>query len=138
MRIPFPYNEQENYVTTERFFGKQCAAITLYPEGTIFNPGELEKLKEFADKIAENNEKYVAKALDKIYDNHFAEHQRISPGETCTKAIFKKGLELQFVSIWGDDGWAMVFNSQVGILSNHNVCASFPVGRPSFTAIVGK
>lgn len=136
MRIPSPFNANDNQITAERFFGKMAVPFTLLPSALLFNPGDIEALNEFADKIAAKPGAYVDSALTKVTENHFREHQRINPGSPCSVAEFRDGLELQSVSVWPDGSWAMVFRSSIGILANNVVCASFPAHSPSFTSLI--
>lgn len=138
MRMPYPYNSSENKIQAERFFEKSAVNFSLFPLATIFNPGEIDILNIFADRIASESSKFTAEALEKIADNHYREYTRISHGEICNMSNFKNGLNLQSVSIWADGSWAMVYQSETGILSNNVVCVSFPIDRPSFTSLIGK
>lgn len=137
MRMPHPFNSHENKIIVERFFGKSLTLVTLFPEGEIFAPGEIVEINKFADTVAQDHEALIEKALGKLVENHYQEYTRISHGEHHSVGLFKKGLELQHVSVWADGSWAMVFQSQVGVLSNHQVCVSFPVDRSSFTSLIG-
>lgn len=141
MRMPFPYSCSKNVVQIDRSFGARHVVINLLPipEDQKFNVQNLEKAVSFADKITQEHERYLAKALEKIQGNHYREHVMITPGEkTCSVNEFKKGLELKSVTLWQDDSWAMIFQSKTGILANNEVCVSFGADRPSFTAIIGK
>jgi hypothetical protein len=137
MRMPYPYNNQENKILTDRFFGKRAVIFVLYPERQLFSPGEVDQVQKVADTVTISYQTYVDQALDKIHENHYLEHLRLNPGENCSASIFKKGLNLQRVSVWSDGSWAMVFASDTGILANNTVCASFPVDRPAFTSVIG-
>lgn len=137
MRMPHPYNSHENKILAERHFGKDLTLISMFPEEQIFAPGEIQTINDFADKMAKDHEAMVNQALEKLAENHYQEYVRISHGENHSIGLFKKGLELQHVSLWADGSWAMVFQSEVGVLSNHQVCVSFPVNRPSFTSLIG-
>lgn len=136
MRIPSPFNANDNQITAERFFGKKAVPFSLLPSASLFNPGDIEALNNFADKISAKHGAYIDSALTKLTENHFREHQRINPGSLCSTDEFRAGLELQSVSIWPDGSWAMVFRSSIGILCNNVVCASFPANSPSFTSLI--
>lgn len=136
MRVPSPFNTNENQILTERFFGKLSVPFVLLPLSSLFNPGDIEALNGFADKITAKFKAYTDSALKKISENHFREHLRINPGSTCSEDDFIAGLELQNVSVWPDGSWGMVFRSSKGILGNNIVCACFPTETPSFTSLI--
>lgn len=136
MRVPSPFNTNENQILVERFIGKVTIPFALLPTSALFNPGDIEALNTFADKIAAKPKAYLDAALQKISENHFREHQRINPGSNCSEEQFRTGLELQNVSVWPDGAWGMVFQSSIGILGNNVVFACFPSKTPSFTSLI--
>lgn len=137
MRMPFPYCRTENHIQTERFLGKTAVTFTLLPEGDLFNPGEIDDLNRVADRVAAAPDQFLGEAYEKLAENHYREYERISHGERTSITAFKSGLVLQSVSVWADGSWAMVFQSEVGVLANNPVLASFPADRSSFTSLIG-
>lgn len=138
MRMPSPFNANENQIHLERFFGKLTVPFALIPAAKLFNPGDIEKLSIYAGKISDKPEPYLDSALRKISENHFGEHLKISPGIECSVHEFTQGLKIQSVTIWPDLSWAMVFKSESGILANNVVYASFPSQGSSFTSLIAK
>lgn len=134
MRMPYPYIKKNYKVEIFKHFGPVSIPVYLIPEAEILGPGELLILTDFAEKIADAHKAKIKQALDKIQDNHLREHLRVSL-DHCSVEFFRNSLELQSVSLWADGSWAMVFRAQTDILSNRDVCVSFPADRPAFTAI---
>jgi hypothetical protein len=138
MRMPSPYAANDNQILVERHFDKKTVPFTFIPDNFLFNPGDIENLSAFADKISSKSDAFINSALSKIADNHYREHQRINPGDDSTPDAFRTGLTLQSVTIWPDRSWAMVFQSNSGILNNNVVYASFPANGSSFTSLIAK